>query len=82
MAPELLGGHMLRSREGLLQTDVYSIALVLWEIYSRYENNKAGGFIAAVYLAVFYFCGTWLRKLNFSLCIYWPFCKFDLIVKH
>jgi hypothetical protein len=44
MAPELLGSHMIRSREGLLQTDVYSIALILWEILSRYEKYKTGLF--------------------------------------
>ncbi|XP_067929900.1 TGF-beta receptor type-2-like [Watersipora subatra] len=42
MAPEVLSGQANNRREAVLQSDVYSMALVLWEIFSRCKISDAG----------------------------------------
>jgi hypothetical protein len=35
MAPEILEGAIMFSRESLLRVDVYALGLVIWELISR-----------------------------------------------
>ena len=42
MAPEILCGQVSYTREAVLQADVYSMALVMWEVLSRADVSKSG----------------------------------------